>query len=93
MRDIENILQDAKIVEPADTNGVVAFGSTVTLVDGSGERRNLDDRWATGGQRPPGEDFERVSGWRRRCWVNALARSVNVETPGGETVFTIKDVT
>ncbi|MGH9175554.1 MAG: transcription elongation factor GreA, partial [Vicinamibacterales bacterium] len=34
IRDIENTLQDAEVIEHADSGGVVAFGATVTIVDG-----------------------------------------------------------
>jgi transcription elongation factor GreA len=37
IREIENFLGDAEVVERVDSNGVVSFGSTVTLVDDENE--------------------------------------------------------
>ena len=54
IREIENIINSAEIVERAKSNGSVVFGSVVTLVDEHGEeepgpswvRRRLTHAWA-----------------------------------------------
>ncbi|MDQ3549680.1 MAG: transcription elongation factor GreA [Chloroflexota bacterium] len=92
IRDIENILQDAEIVEAHDSGGVVSFGSTVTIVDGE----QFEEIWTIVG---PQESNPRLGKISNVSPVGAaligkrIGDNVTVETPGGANVFTIKDVT
>jgi transcription elongation factor GreA len=91
VRDILNILEDAKIVEHADTNGVVAFGSTVTVADESGE----EDTWTIVGPQEANSRLGKISNVSpvgSALLGKRIGDSVNVEAPGGQIVFHIKDV-
>jgi transcription elongation factor GreA len=91
IREIENILQDAQVVEPADSHGVVVFGSSVTLVDGENE----EETWTIVG---PQEANPRIGKISNISPVGAallgkhVGDTISVAAPGGETVFTIKSV-
>lgn len=91
VREILNILEDAHVVEPGDTQGVVSFGSTVTVVDESGE----EDTWTIVG--PPEANsrlgkISNVSPVGSALLGKRVGDSVSVEAPGGEIVFHIKSV-
>ena len=92
IRDIENILQDAEIVEAHDSGGVVSFGSTVTIVDSE----QFEEVWTIVGPQeanPRLGKISNVSPVGAALLGKRIGDDVKVETPGGETVFTIKDVT
>jgi transcription elongation factor GreA len=92
IRDIENILQDAEIVEAHDSGGVVSFGSTVTIVD----EENFEEVWTIVGPQeanPRLGKISNVSPVGSALLGKRIGAKVAVVTPGGETVFTIKDVT
>lgn len=91
IREILNILEDAHVVEYADTDGVVAFGSTVTVADGGGE----EDTWIIVG--PPEANsrlgkISNVSPVGSALLGKRIGDSVTVKAPGGEIVFHIKNV-
>jgi transcription elongation factor GreA len=91
IRDIENILQDAEVIEPADTGGLIQFGSTVTIVDAE----NIEETWTIVGEHEANPRLGKISD---KSPVGAAllgkrsGETVNVSAPGGETAFTIKDV-
>lgn len=92
IRDIENILQDAEVVVAHDSGGVVAFGSTVTIVDSE----QFEEVWTIVGPQeanPRVGKISNVSPVGSALLGKRIGDTVNVETPGGATVFTIKDVT
>ena len=91
VRDILNILEDAHVVEPSNTDGVVAFGSTVTVTDGSGE----EDTWTIVGPQEANSRLNRISNVSpvgSALMGKRVGESVSVNAPGGEIVFHIKDV-
>jgi transcription elongation factor GreA len=92
IREIENMLQDAEIVEAHDSGGVVSFGSTVTIVDSE----QVEEVWTIVGPQeanPRLGKISNVSPVGAALIGKRIGDDVKVETPGGETVFTIKDVT
>lgn len=91
VRDILNILEDAQIVEHADTDGVVAFGSSVTVRDESGE----EDTWTIVGPQEANSRLGKISNVSpvgSALLGKRIGDSVSVTAPGGEIVFHIKDV-
>lgn len=91
VRDILNILEDARVVEHQDTNGVVAFGSTVTVADGDGE----EDTWTIVGPQEANSRLGKISNVSpvgAALMGKRVGDAVSVAAPGGEIVFHIKDV-
>ena len=91
IREIENTLQDAEIVEHADSGGVVAFGSTVTIVDGE----NVEETWTIVGPQEANPRLGKIS-YVSPVGAALLGKRVGddvvVTAPGGETTFKITDV-
>jgi transcription elongation factor GreA len=91
IREIDNVLKDAEIVEHGDSNGVILFGSTVTLIDVDG----VEETWTIVSPQEANPRQGRIS---NASPVGAaligkrVGESVKVVAPGGETEFTIKDV-
>jgi transcription elongation factor GreA len=91
IREIENIINSAEIVEHAKSDGSVVFGSVVTLVDEQGE----EETWTIVGPQEANARLGRISnispvgaallGKRKKDRITVTA-------PGGQTVFRIKDV-
>jgi transcription elongation factor GreA len=91
IREIENIINSAEIVERAKSDGSVVFGSVVTLVDEHGE----EETWTIVGPQEANARLGRISnispvgaallGKRKKD-------KITVTAPGGQTVFRIKDV-
>ncbi len=91
IREILNIIEDATIVEHADTNGVVAFGSRVTVADGTGE----EDTWTIVGPQEANSRLGKISNVSpvgAALTGKRVGDFVTVSAPGGEIVFHIKDV-
>jgi transcription elongation factor GreA len=91
VREILNILEDARIVEHEDTHGVVAFGTTVTVTDESGE----EDTWTIVGPQEANSRLGKISNVSpvgSALLGKRVGDSVSVNAPGGEIVFHIKDV-
>ena len=91
VREIQNVLEDAQIVEHSDTQGVVAFGSTVTVTDGSGE----EDTWTIVGSQEANARLGKISNVSpvgSALVGKRVGDSISVQAPGGEIVFHIKDV-
>jgi transcription elongation factor GreA len=91
VREIMNILEDARIVEHRDTHGEVAFGSTVTVTDESGE----EDTWTIVGPQEANSRLGKISNVSpvgAALMGKRVGDSVSVNAPGGEIVFHIKDV-
>lgn len=91
IREITNIIEDAKIVEHADTNGVVAFGSAVTVTDGDGEK----DTWTIVGPQEANSRLGKISNVSpvgSALLGKRIGDSVTVTAPGGDIVFHIKNV-
>lgn len=91
IREIDNILNSAEIVVHASSDGSVAFGSVVTLVDDQGEV----ETWTIVGPQEANARLGRISNVSP-VGSALLGKRVNdtitVSAPGGETVFRIKDV-
>jgi transcription elongation factor GreA len=91
IREIENIINSAEIVERGKSDGSVVFGSVVTLVDEHGE----EETWTIVGPQEANARLGRISnispvgaallGKRKKD-------KITVTAPGGQTVFRIKDV-
>jgi transcription elongation factor GreA len=91
IREIENILSTAHIVEHEDSQGVVRFGSTVTLIDGE----NVEETWTIVGPQEANARLSRISNVSpvgAALIGKRVGDTVTVSAPGGETVFTVKDV-
>jgi transcription elongation factor GreA len=91
IREIENILQDAQIVEHSDSQGVVVFGSRVALVDDEGE----EETWTIVGPQEANPRIGKISNISpvgSALLGKRVGETIKVAAPGGETVFTIKDV-
>ena len=91
VREILNIIEDAKIIEHADPDGVVAFGSTVTVSDGGGE----EDTWTIVGPQEANSRLRKISNVSpvgSALLGKRMGESVTVKAPGGEIVFHIKNV-
>jgi transcription elongation factor GreA len=91
IRDIENILKDAEIIEPADSGGLIQFGSTVTIVD----NENFEETWTIVGEHESNPRLGKISD-KSPVGAALLGKRagdmVVVSAPGGETEFMIKDV-
>ena len=92
IREIENILSDAEVVEhksmPA---GVIGFGATVTLVDGEG----IEETWTVVGPQEANARLGRISNVSpvgSALLGKRSGETIVVKAPGGETRFAIKDV-
>jgi transcription elongation factor GreA len=92
IREIENFLSDAEIVEHEDTPaGVVGFGATVTLVDGEG----IEETWTVVGPQEANARLGRISNVSpvgSALLGKHIGETIVVRAPGGETQFVIKDV-
>lgn len=91
VREIQNILDDARIVEHVDTDGSVSFGSTVTVEDESGEA----DTWTIVGPQEANARLGKISNVSpvgKALLGKREGDSVTVEAPGGTIVFHIRDV-
>lgn len=91
IREIQNLLRRAKVVERSDEIDVVGFGSTVTIVDDLGE----SETWTL-------VSPEEANSMRGTISVKSpvgaalmgkhVGESVAVQAPGGETTFTVEKV-
>jgi transcription elongation factor GreA len=91
IREIENILSTAHIVEHEDSQGVVRFGSTVTLVDAE----NVEETWTIVGPQEANARLGRISNISpvgAALLGKRVGDTVSVSAPGGEAIFAIKDV-
>lgn len=92
IREIENILQDAEVIEHEDMPaGVVGFGATVTLVDSEG----VEETWTIVGPQEANARLGRISNVSpvgAALLGKRVGDTIVVSAPGGETRFTIKDV-
>ncbi len=91
VREIQNILDDARIVEHVETDGSVSFGSTVTVEDESGET----DTWTIVGPQEANARMGKISNVSpvgSALIGKRTGDSVTVEAPGGTIVFHIRDV-
>lgn len=91
VREIQNTLDDAKIVEYVDTDGVVAFGSTVTVEDESGE----EDTWTIVGPQEANARLGKISNVSpvgKGLLGKRKGESATIEAPGGTIIFHIRDV-
>ena len=91
IREIEQVLSDAVVVQPEDSNGVVVFGSTVTLIDDEDE----EETWAIVSAQeanPRAGRISEISPVGAALIGKRIGDTITVTAPGGETVFRIKDV-
>jgi transcription elongation factor GreA len=91
IREIENVLDEARVIEHVDSAGVVGFGSIVTLVDGDGE----EETWTIVGPQEANARLGRISNISpvgAALSGKKIGDTVKVAAPGGETVFKVKDV-
>jgi transcription elongation factor GreA len=91
IREIMNILEDAQIIEHADTQGVVSFGSKVTVTDDLDE----EDTWTIVGPQEANSRLGKISNVSpvgSALMGKRVGETVSVQAPGGEIVFHIKDV-
>jgi transcription elongation factor GreA len=91
IREIENIINSALIVEHGASNGTVVFGSVVTLVDDHGD----EETWTIVGPQEANARLGRISNVSPVGAALLGKRKkdrITVSAPGGQTVFRIKDV-
>jgi transcription elongation factor GreA len=91
IRDIDNILEDATVVEGGGSTGVVEFGSSVTVLDDE----DVEETWIIVGPQeanPSLGKISTVSPVGAALLGKRAGETVAVAAPGGETVFRIKDV-
>jgi transcription elongation factor GreA len=92
IREIEIVLSDAEVIDHADVeDGVVGFGSSVTLVDDLDE----EETWIIVGPQeanPRQGKISNVSPVGKALIGKRVGETISVSAPGGETVFRIKDV-
>lgn len=91
LREIANFLEDAKVIVRAETNGIVAFGSTVTLVDD----QNEEETWVIVGPQEANPRAGRISNMSpvgSALIGKRVGDTVSVTAPGGQTVFRVMDV-
>lgn len=91
IREIENFLEDAEVVEHVAANGIVMFGSTVTLLD----EENIEETWTIVGPQeanPLQGRISNVSPVGAALLGKSVGETITVKAPGGEAVYTIKDV-
>ena len=91
IREIDQVLASAEVVERAATTGAVGFGSVVTLVDDEG----VEETWTIVGPQeanPRQGRISDVSPVGSALVGKRAGEQVIVAAPGGETVYLIKDV-
>lgn len=92
IREIENILTDAEVVEHEDMPaGVIGFGATVTLVDNEG----VEETWTIVGPQEANARLGRISNVSpvgAALLGKRIGETIIVRAPGGEAQFAIKDV-
>lgn len=91
LREIANFLEDAKVIVRAESNGIVAFGSTVTLVDD----QNEEETWVIVGPQEANPRAGRISNMSpvgSALIGKRVGDTVSVTAPGGQTVFRVMDV-
>lgn len=91
IRDVENTLSDAEIVEHEDSHGVVGFGSTVTVLDASGEAES----WVIVGPQeanPRQGRISNVSPVGRALLGKRVGEKIQVEAPGGMLEFEVTEI-
>lgn len=91
IREIEQVLADAVVVEHEDSQGVVVFGSTVTLLDDEDE----EETWVIVSAQeanPRSGRISDISPVGAALLGKRIGDTITVTAPGGETVFRVKDV-
>ncbi|RIK40164.1 MAG: transcription elongation factor GreA [Chloroflexi bacterium] len=92
IREIENILSDAQVVEHEQTpSGAIGFGAIVTLVDADG----VEETWTIVGPQEANARLGRISNVSpvgSALLGKRVGDTIVVSAPGGETRFTIKEV-
>lgn len=91
IREIEIFLEEAEVIEHVATDGVIQFGSTVTLVDDEDE----SETWTIVGPQeanPLQGKISNVSPVGSAVIGKRVGDAVTVSAPGGKTTFTIREV-
>jgi transcription elongation factor GreA len=91
IREIENTLQDAHVIEHTASDGTVVFGSTVTVID----EDEIEESWVIVGPQeadPRTGRISNVSPVGAALLGKRAGEVVTVMAPGGQTVLRIKDV-
>lgn len=91
IREIDQLLATAEIVERSDSSGAVGFGSIVTLVDDEG----VEETWTIVGPQeanPRQGRISDVSPVGAALVGKRAGDSVTVAAPGGKTVYLVKAV-
>ena len=91
IREIDQLLATAEIVERSSATGDIGFGSVVTLVDDEG----VEETWTIVGPQeanPRQGRISDVSPVGAAIVGKRAGDSVTVSAPGGETVYLIKSV-
>lgn len=91
MRDIEMVLDEAEIIEHHDGVDIVEFGSTVTIVDDTGEASTLT---IVGPQEANAQQgrISNVSPIGSALMGKRVGEKIAVQAPGGEFVYEIREV-
>ncbi|MCC6935759.1 MAG: transcription elongation factor GreA [Thermomicrobiales bacterium] len=91
IREIEQILATAEIVEGGSGTGTIGFGSVVTLVDDE----NIEETWTIVGPQEANPRIGKISDVSpvgSALLGKRAGDSVTVTAPGGETIYHIKNV-
>ena len=91
IRDLEIMLEEAEVVTPRSSQDVIDFGSTVTVIDESGE----EDTWVLVGPQEANAPVGRisiVSPVGSALVGKRVGEKVTVTAPGGEVVFKVKEI-
>jgi transcription elongation factor GreA len=91
IREIDNILEDATVIEGGESTGVVGFGSSVTVIDDE----DVEETWIIVGPQEANPSLGKISTISpvgSALLGKRAGETVSVAAPGGETVFRIKDV-
>lgn len=91
IREIEIFLEEAEVVEHVGADGVVLFGSTVTLVD---DEQEVETWTIVGPQEasPLQGKISNVSPVGAALIGKRVGDTIEVTAPGGKTTFRIQDV-
>ncbi|HUG15513.1 MAG TPA: transcription elongation factor GreA [Thermomicrobiales bacterium] len=91
IREIEIFLEEAEVVEHVGANGVVVFGSTVTLID---DEQEVETWTIVGPQEasPLHGKISNISPVGSALLGKRAGDTISVSAPGGRTTFKIQDV-
>lgn len=91
INELETMLEDAVVVENEGSDGTVAFGSRVSVVDSDGE----EDTWTIVGPHEANASVGRISNVSpvgSALMGKRVGDKVTVHAPGGDLEFEVKEI-